>query len=43
MQSDNDENALCHVCGARFDTQLELADHLRTEHPDDVLDDPAPE
>jgi hypothetical protein len=43
MQSANDEAAVCHVCAARFETQLLLADHLRREHPDDVLDDPAGE
>jgi hypothetical protein len=43
MQSPNDETAVCHVCDARFDTQLQLAEHLRTEHPDDMLVDPAAE
>ena len=28
---------LCHVCGERFGTQEELADHLMQTHADDVL------
>ena len=33
------ELGVCHVCDKEFATQLELSDHLRKEHPDDVLPD----
>ena len=38
-QRGDGEVGVCHVCGAVFDTQLELSDHLMKDHPDDLLPD----
>jgi hypothetical protein len=36
-QRGDGEVGVCHVCGARFDTQQELSDHLMEAHADDLL------
>jgi hypothetical protein len=33
------EVGTCHVCGAVFETQLELSEHLMKDHPEDLLPD----
>jgi hypothetical protein len=40
----------CDICGRAFESDAEIADHVRTEHgglegeppPDDIVDDPTP-
>jgi C2H2-type zinc finger len=43
MQSGDAETAACHVCDEVFETQVDLLEHLRTEHPDELLPDLAGE
>jgi hypothetical protein len=41
-QQGDGEVATCHVCGQTFDSQLELSEHLKDMHPEDVLPNPDP-
>jgi hypothetical protein len=42
-QPEDDQTAICHMCGQTFTTQEDLSKHLMDVHPDDGLADSSDE